>query len=113
MGYGGDTDRYALEHELAHHFIADNLGWSYSWSVHKNEQHEAPWPDHIAWEEHLVNSFQKYSRTGEHDEYNVLHLVLGERLGPKAGEFQRLCKLALDEQLNVVYNGDNGTIERV
>ena len=63
MGYGDDWYRYGQEHELAHHFIADNLGWAYSWALRPFKGKPGPWPDHIAWEEHIVNKFQRFCRT--------------------------------------------------
>lgn len=61
-GYGNDYRRYGIEHELTHHLIADALGWRWSWALH-DPPHPEPWPEHIAWEEHLVNAAQRFFRT--------------------------------------------------
>jgi hypothetical protein len=87
-GYGDNWMLYGIEHELAHHFIADKLGWSYSWSIYQNPYQ--PWPDHVAWEEHLVNSFQRYCRLGERDKYGQLENIFGSRLNEYRDEFQKI-----------------------
>ena len=79
-GYGTDWRAYALQHELAHHFIADNLAWKWSWSLHSTAgkefvQSNAAWPNHIEWEENLVNAFQQFMREGVKDQWNTLHMV--------------------------------------
>jgi hypothetical protein len=42
--YGDEWRRYGAEHELTHHWLADRLGWEWSWSLHDN-LHQ-PWPAH-------------------------------------------------------------------
>ena len=93
IGYKDNWMRYGIEHELCHHFIADKLGWKWSWAVHDDIHYPlgTNWPDHIAWEEHLVNSFQKFYKTDKLDEYNVLDCVFGNRLRPYKYEFYKLC----------------------
>ena len=108
MGYGDDWYRYGQEHELAHHFIADNLGWAYSWALRPFKGKPGPWPDHIAWEEHIVNKFQRFCRTRAEDEFKVLHLVLRADLEQKAVEFQTLCEMVLDKKINTRYNHETG-----
>lgn len=73
-GYGDDYKRYGLEHELTHHWLADRLGWKWSWSLHDNPPQ--PWPDNVAWEEHLVNRWQRSARAGAIDEFGVLDAVV-------------------------------------
>ena len=85
-GYGDDWRQYGTHHELTHHWLADHLGWRYSWSLYEN-RHQ-PWPDHIAWEEHLVNALARYLKTGIRDEHGVLKAVFGTRL-PEATESLR------------------------
>ncbi len=77
-GYKEDWRRYAIDHELTHHWLADRLGWEWSWSLHDNPPQ--PWPAHVAWEEHLCNRLQRAAMTGAVDEFGVLQAVFGERL---------------------------------
>lgn len=86
-GYGDDWERYGLEHELCHHWLADRLGWRHSWSLHENRPQ--PWPDHIAWEEHQVNRLQRQAMTGEPDEFGVLQAVFGSDLEQTVEDFAR------------------------
>ncbi len=72
-GYGDDWRRYGLEHELTHHWLADRLGWNWSWSLHDNPPQ--PWPAHVAWEEHIVNRLQRLAHAGEADEFGVIDAV--------------------------------------
>jgi len=94
-GYGEDFKLYALEHELTHHFVADNLGWRWSWAVHDNIHYPVDaMPEHIAWEEHIVNHLQKLMRTGENDPYNVVQLLGLDR---KVQQLREVCdKIDLD-----------------
>jgi hypothetical protein len=68
--YGDEWRRYGAEHELTHHWLADRLGWEWSWSLHDN-LHQ-PWPAHTAWQGHIVNSLQRLICAGEPDEHGVL-----------------------------------------
>lgn len=77
-GYGDDWKRYAIEHELTHHWLADRLGWEWSWSLHDNPPQ--PWPAHVAWEEHIVNRLQRLARAGGPDEFGVLDALFGRGL---------------------------------
>jgi len=86
-GYGEDWRRYAIEHELTHHWLADRLGWKWSWSLHDNLPQ--PWPDHIAWEEHLVNRLQRFARMGATDEFGVLDTVFGETIQLEVEQLMR------------------------
>ncbi len=86
-GYGDDWYRYGLEHELTHHWLADRLGWNWSWSLHDNPPQ--PWPAHVAWEEHLVNRLQRAAIAGEKDEFGVLDAVFGERLPAETDALRR------------------------
>lgn len=111
-----DLTRYTLEHELCHHFIADNLGWKWSWSIHSSagkigSDFKGPWPNHIEWEENLVNAFQNYCHTGTRDKWQVLHCVFpDEKLERKKEEFLKLTRKSLDNQLNIMYNHESGKI---
>lgn len=89
MGYD-DVERYAVDHELMHHFIADQLGWNHSFAVYENTWYDEPWPAHIAWEEHIVNKMQRYVKTREPDEYGVLQKIFRERLGGVGYRFHLL-----------------------
>lgn len=73
-GYGSDYRAYGVEHELTHHWIADRLGWKWSWSLHDNPP--MPWPDNVAWEEHLVNRWQRWCRARQVDDFDVLAKVI-------------------------------------
>ena len=77
-GYGDDWQRYGLEHELTHHWLADRLAWRWSWSLH--DDLPQPWPEHIAWEEHIVNQLQRQMMTGQSDEFCVLQGLFGDGL---------------------------------
>jgi hypothetical protein len=77
-GFGDDWRFYAYTHEITHHWVADRLGWEWSWAVHDNVHYEMDkMPAHIAWEEHLVNKLQRFIMTGKPDEHGVLYAVLG------------------------------------
>lgn len=118
FGYGNDWRKYGVEHELAHHFIADNMGWQYSWSLYssagkRSTEFSGPWPDHIAWEEHLVNAFQRYCKTNERDPHNVLHLCLRQDLDELAHTFNWIADMSLDYGCSLVYNHNNGEVDVV
>jgi hypothetical protein len=112
-----DINRYCIEHELAHHFIADNLAWKWSWSVHSSagkasSDFPVSWPNHIEWEENLVNAFQAYYKANIEDEWGTLHLVFsGDRLDELKQQFAKLCKKVLDEGCDIRYN--QGTITEI
>jgi hypothetical protein len=96
MGYP-HSDRgimqYGLEHDLTHHFVADELGWPHSWSIwsaaHSTwdpNKTAGKWSQRVADEEHLVNRLQKYVNTGQVDEdYGVLRGTFGSNLRDVAG----------------------------
>lgn len=111
-----DKDRYAFEHELAHHFIADNLGMKWSWSVHdgasfENRPTPAQWANHIAWEENIVNAFQHYCIDGTRDRWGTLHCVFPEnKLNNKRSEFRELTRKVLDKKRSVFYNHETGHV---
>ena len=86
-GYGDDWRRYGIEHELTHHWLADRLAWRWSWSLH--DDLPQPWPEHIAWEEHIVNQLQRQMMTGESDEFCVLEGLFGDRLEERLIALQR------------------------
>lgn len=92
-GYGGDWQRYGIEHDLTHHWLADRLGWAWSWSLHENRRQ--PWPDHIAWEEHVVNRLQRYARTGEPDEHGVLQAMFGGDLEGNVEDLRRILVVSV------------------
>lgn len=77
-GFSEDWRFYAYTHELTHHWLADRLGWEWSWAIHDNQDHPIDgMPAHIAWEEHIVNRLQRFLMTGKRDEHGVLYAVLG------------------------------------
>lgn len=112
-----DIKRYCIEHELAHHFIADNLAWKWSWSVHSSAGKTgfaSTWPNHIEWEENLVNAFQAYNKANIEDEWGTLHLVFSEaRLNEMKQQFTELCKKVLDQRCDICYNHENGKITEI
>jgi hypothetical protein len=91
-GYGDDWQRYGIEHELTHHWLADRLAWRWSWSLH--EDLPQPWPEHIAWEEHVVNQLQRQMMTGEPDEFCVLEGLFGDSLGERMDALRRAVERA-------------------
>jgi hypothetical protein len=65
LGYEGDILKYAQEHELAHHLIAESFG-SHSpvlWALAHGEEPPAML---AAAEEALALALQRYARTNEH-----------------------------------------------
>jgi hypothetical protein len=102
---------YAIEHDLGHHFMADNLAWDYSWALHTNTWFPEPWPNHIAWEEHLVKSFQRYVTMGVVDKERVLEHVFGldGRLKWLENRFSSIMNL-LAEGHNVDYSQNNDSV---
>ena len=120
LDYGyDDKRRYAYEHELAHHFLADNLGMKYSWSVHDGASFEdrpdpKDWPNHVAWEENLVNAFQAHAHAGMKDKWGTLHCVFPEnKLRAKTQEFLDICGKALDERRNIMYHHETGYVRYI
>ena len=90
-GFGEDWRFYALTHELTHHWLADRLGWEWSWAIHDDEHHALDaMPAHIAWEEHIVNRLQRFIMTGQRDEHGVLYAVLGNLTQAEHIELQLL-----------------------
>lgn len=89
-GYGDQWRLYALEHELTHHWLADRMGWNYSYSLRENPP--TPWPQHVAWEEHLVNALQRLAVTGEQDPYRVPNLIWGDHLERVVEEWRTVVR---------------------
>lgn len=93
--------RYGLEHDITHHWLADELGWPHSWSIW-SAAHAKPdtlpkpgqkWSQRVADEEHLVNRLQKYINTGELDtDYGVLAGTFGDKLPQVAGRLLVLLR---------------------
>lgn len=80
MGFRDDWQHYALTHELTHHWVADRLGWNWSWAVHDDIHYEGEMPAHIAWEEHIVNKLQRLVMSGQEDEHGVLQALFEPNL---------------------------------
>lgn len=85
MGYT-DPRRYAVEHDLTHHWLADHLGQPYSRAIHDGDPRvpigEAP--QDIQDEEHLVNSLQQMLRLGRldpHGRVDELRLTVSDLMG--------------------------------
>ncbi|MCT7377088.1 hypothetical protein [Chelativorans salis] len=97
-GYGGDQRRMLTEHEIAHSFIADELGWPYSWSLWSaahgtsTKRPMGEWSPRVRDEEHLVVSLQRYVNTGLEDEHGKLREAFGERLPEVARRFVALAR---------------------
>ncbi|UUP16753.1 hypothetical protein [Nitratireductor thuwali] len=97
-GYGGDQHRMLIEHEIAHSFIADELGWPHSWSlwsaVHGSgaKRPMGEWSPRVRDEEHLVVSLQRYVNTGLEDVHGQLRTTFGDDLPKVAGRFVRLAR---------------------
>lgn len=66
-GYGADWRRFAIEHDLAHHIVADAMGWPWSFALHDGDGtldlKDAPAP--IQQEEAIVVALQRFLRAGE------------------------------------------------
>lgn len=86
-GYGDDWRRYGVEHELTHHWLADKLNWRWSWSLHSDVPQ--PWPEHIAWEEHLVNALQRQMMAKQPDRFGQLQGLFGSALGETIDQLRR------------------------
>lgn len=84
IGYAIDqVDRYAIEHDLTHHWVADTMGWPHSYSLYsagqrqiQNLPYHSPngetWSDRVREEEHMVNKLQRFVRLGTPDEFGVI-----------------------------------------
>lgn len=100
-GYGRDWRRYSIEHDLTHHWLADFLGEPYSEAIwlgaHGVSIPQEKWHWSLSHEEHLVNSLQRYVRTGEVDAWDWLHRKFGsdENLAEIKSSLLELYGLAL------------------
>jgi hypothetical protein len=89
LGYGTRYERFGVDHEMTHHFVALSLQWPCSsiiWqSAHRGKRHplwrkDKEWP-YTGWdEEHLVNRLMVYTQRGTPDPENIIHDVWGDRL---------------------------------
>lgn len=88
-GYGGNWQRFTVEHDAAHHFLADARGEPWSAALHDGDGtvplHLAP--QHMRDEEHLVNRFLARLRLGEPDPYGALERVFAGRLAALGAVF--------------------------
>lgn len=83
-----DPWRYAVDHELAHAVVADELGWPCSWSVwasahgvaHRSDGSPRSMSRAAAYDEHLTNHLQRYMQTGLEDDLGMLRRAFRERL---------------------------------
>lgn len=93
-GYGGNWRRYTVEHDAAHHFVADALGEPWSAALHDGDGRVPLYlaPPHIQDEEHLVNRFLAKLRLGEPDPYGVLERVFAGRLAALGAVFAGMLK---------------------
>lgn len=82
MGYWDDWRSYMIEHELTHHWLSDKMCWRWSYSLHEDPRTEEgdKWPEHVAWEEHLVNAVQKEANEVDPDEIDILNKIWGRGL---------------------------------
>lgn len=98
MGYS-DPMRYGLEHDLAHHLLAEVLGWPHSRSIWADahgrtkgaDGSDRPMPPSVAYDEHLTNRLQRWVNLGTADPFGALEYELGDRM-PWVG--RRLLELA-------------------
>lgn len=87
FGYKGNWERFGIEHEMAHHFVAMALQWPCStiiWqAAHKGRrpaEWRSDWP-YTEWdEEHMVNRLLAHSVTGESDPQGIIDEIWGDRL---------------------------------
>jgi hypothetical protein len=89
VGYGTRWERFAVDHEMTHHFVAMALQWPCSsivWqSAHSGRRHplwrrDREWP-YTGWdEEHLVNRLMAYCQRGTPDPEGIILDVWGDRL---------------------------------
>jgi hypothetical protein len=92
-GYGDDQYRMLVEHEIAHSFVADQLGWPHSWSLWSaahgtgEKRPMSGWSPRVRDEEHLVVSLQRFVNTGQEDAYGKLWEAFGEDLPAVARRF--------------------------
>jgi DICT domain-containing protein len=97
-GYGGDQLRMLVEHEIAHSFVADEMGWPHSWSLWSaahgtgDKRPMTEWSPRVRDEEHLVVALQRYANTGIEDEYGKLREAFGEALPSVARRFVGLAR---------------------
>lgn len=88
-----DWQTFGREHEIAHHWLADRLGWPWSWSLHDDPP--TPWPPHVAWEEHVVTRLQRLSRAGIEDEFGVLPALFGSDLSDAVWDLESAWRRVL------------------
>lgn len=89
LGYRGSWERFGIDHEMTHHFVAMALQWPCStivWqAAHKGRRphgwrRDGAWP-YGGWdEEHLVNRLLAHSVMGEADPEGIIEEVWGDRL---------------------------------
>lgn len=100
MGYT-DPLQYGLEHDLAHHGVAEEMGWPHSYSIWSAAHGTAANPDgsdrpmspRVARDEHMTNRMQRYLNTGaKDDDYGCLDAAFGDRLPEFAGRLLRILR---------------------
>jgi hypothetical protein len=84
-GYG-DPIQYGIEHDIAHSFVANTLGYEVSrvvWAdCHGGTDEARAREDKNVYptlddEEHLCNRLQRYANTGAEDEFQIIDKVFG------------------------------------
>jgi hypothetical protein len=93
-GYGNDWLRYAVDHDITHHWWADYGGYLCSEAIWLGARGvnipQKYWHWSLSHEEHMVNSIQKYVQTGEIDAWNWLGRLFGDDLPVAAASLQKL-----------------------
>lgn len=91
-GYGSDWHQYAVEHDAAHHFIAEWKGEPYCPVL--RDPLDVPIDDAPRWMrdiEHLANRLQRWARLRIPDEYGQLERLFGDQLDRATEQFSVLC----------------------
>lgn len=96
MGYA-DPHQYGVEHDIAHHVVAEALGWPHSRSIWADAHGRSanpdgsprPMPQRILYDEHLTNRLQRFVNTGKSDPWGALEHEFGASLGKVARRFLR------------------------
>lgn len=91
FGYGDQWWTFITEHDLAHHFVADRLGWPHSYAIHDAPPVPlAEAPAEVQHDEHMANRMLALINLGQPDPHGCLQAEFGDRLDAAAFDLAKL-----------------------